>query len=176
MKGFISPWRLRRKEGGWEKEGQGSNGKMGKRKWEKTSGLKRSMNGGKKLQSGIVFLCFKCPINRTVNRQTIIAPGTWDYIRVQNKLCSPWFMISSEPSGRINDITWGDSYRKADNQWCAIMQVRKRQNSQRVLTLWYFYLLILFIILVLSWLFANVIISPNDKNSRLGARILDKTS
>lgn len=132
-KRFISPWRLRRKEGGWDKEGQGSNGKIGKRKREKASGLEiwkndGSMNGGKKLQSGIVFLCFKYPISRAVNRQTIIAAGTLDYIRVQNKLCSPWFMISSEPSGRINDITWCDSYRKGDNQWCAIMQVRKRQN------------------------------------------------
>lgn len=59
----------------------------------------------KKLQAGIVFLCFKHPISRAVNRQTILAPGTLDYIRVQSKLCSPWFMISSEPSGRINDIT-----------------------------------------------------------------------
>lgn len=117
----------------------------------------------KKLQSVIAFLYFKYPMSRTVSRQTITAPGTLDCIRVKNKLCSPWFMISSEPSGRINDITWCDSCRKADNQWCAVMQVRKRQNSQRVLTLCYFYLLILFIILVLSLLFANVIISPNDK-------------
>lgn len=63
------------------------------------------MNGETKLQSGIVFLCFKYPISRAVSRQTIIAPGTLDCVRVQNKLCSPWFMISSEPSGRINDIT-----------------------------------------------------------------------
>lgn len=35
------------------------------------------------------FALNKYPISRAVNRQTIIAPGTLDYIRVQNKLCSP---------------------------------------------------------------------------------------
>lgn len=46
----------------------------------------------------------RCPVSRAVNGQTIIRPGTLDYIRVQGKLCSPWFMISFEPPERINDI------------------------------------------------------------------------
>lgn len=74
---------------------------------------------------------------------------------------------------------WCDSYRKADNQWCAIIQVRKRRNnSQGVVPvdLCGFYLLILFIILVLSLLFANAIVWPSNKSLRLGARILDKTA
>lgn len=47
---------------------------------------------------------FKCPVSRAVNRQTIIPPGALDCIRVQGKLCSPWFMISFEPPEKINDI------------------------------------------------------------------------
>jgi len=48
------------------------------------------------MQPDSVLLCFKCPVSRAVNRQAIVSPGTLDYIRVQGKLCSPWFMASFE--------------------------------------------------------------------------------
>lgn len=60
-KGFISPWRQRRKEGDWEKEGQGSNGKIGKRKWVKASGLEQSMNGEKNCSQALFSFALNTP-------------------------------------------------------------------------------------------------------------------
>jgi len=57
--------------------------------------------------------------------------------------------------------------------------VRKRQNkNQEAVTVdvFFSYLLDTFTVVVLSILFANGFVSPSDKNSRLGAKILDKTA
>lgn len=62
---------------------------------------KVSINGAKNAVRHTVFLCIKCPVSRAVNRQTVIPPGTLNYIRVP---CSPWFMVSFESPERINDI------------------------------------------------------------------------
>lgn len=56
--------------------------------------------------------------------------------------------------------------------------MRRRQNKNQgavTVDMFFFYLLDMFTVVVLSILFTNAIVSSSDKNSRLRAKILDKT-
>lgn len=89
-------------------------------------------------------------------------------------------MISFEPSERINgiicDVTHTGKQIGSGVPWY------KREKDKITVKEWLqwalccFYLLILFIILVLSLLFANLSVWPSNKNSRFGARNVDKTA
>lgn len=106
---FI-PGELIRKEGRWKGEGLGGyadSGKVGKRMW-KSAGVEvwKNETGRNKAKNAVKLmtsLWFKCPISRTVNRQTVIPRDISGYTEVPGSSVIHGLVYQLSLDGRVED-------------------------------------------------------------------------